>query len=275
MLKRRAIPKPVRGAQTYVRRIKSALRRRPLLRKGLERRFKRMELFAREYPHRGWEASRGLSEYNLFFGNALKRFFYARRSLDIAAAFSKIASLHRPFRVLEDGPGEGFALSDLKKALTKQGIKSHVIGLAAHHLDSLRELKREREIDDVISSKAEFFLPKERVDAVISVFGSTSYTLRALRKNVILKFVYSLNRNGLLLMGFHFSSRSETRLATISGGLSEQPVRNRTLSVEQEMKGIERAFEKQGFKARFFPVSSHRRVVDLAPNWVLIVQRIE
>src|SRR3989338_6062555 len=186
MLKRRAIPKPVRGAQTYVRRIKSALRRRPLLRKGLERRFKRMELFAREYPHRGWEASRGLSEYNLFFGNALKRFFYARRSLDIAAAFSKIASLHRPFRVLEDGPGEGFA-----------------------------------------------------------VFGSTSYTLRSLRKNVILKFVYSLNRNGLLLMGFHFSSRSETRLATISGGLSEQPVRNRTLSVEQEIKGIERAFEKQ------------------------------
>ncbi len=220
-------------------------------------------------PIRRWINARTLRQYDAYFGAPLKTFF-GKGPKSLAGQLRRIGPKHRRLQVLEDGPGLGVGLASLRKELNALGVRCEVTGLAAHHVPALRSKQSKGLIDHVIASKAEEYLPDRRFDAIVSLFGSLSYTINPLRKDLLLKFANALQRNGVLVFGFYFGAQGTSKVAGFSYGLSANPKEKRKMPYEVEMEGIRESLQKRGFKAGFFPVFEPG---EMPPNWVLVVQR--
>jgi hypothetical protein len=174
--------------------------------------------------------------YNHFFGPLL--------GMSISEALAKIPRKKgKPLLIIEDGPLTGSFLAELKTELKKLRIPCKTIALSLKPLAELKAKKRERLIDEIIEGPAEFFVSKNLADLIISRYGSIEYTLTELKKEHLLKFAFSLKKNGIMLVGFDLST-----------AFSFNPKTKKPLDmffILKKMKGIERAFEKRGFQAKF------------------------
>lgn len=215
---------------------------------------------------------RSYSDYNRTFENGFKSFLKLGPTANFADALSTIHKSNQPMRILDEGAGRGYFLAELKEILKKRGIKTITTALTLHNNPELENSRRAGMINEVVVGNAEFFVPKKPFDAIFSMYGSLGYTLPQLRKEHLLKFAYSLRRGGIMMVGFKFKYEG-IELSDVNRGLSGNPKKQRDiskgLSLENEMEGIERTFEKRWFDAKFYSVEGTRSM----PNWMLIVRR--
>jgi hypothetical protein len=175
--------------------------------------------------------------------------------------------------IVDDGAGKGHFLAELKPMLKEKGIESETIALSVSRRLTLWMKKKKGLIDEVFLKDAAEFVPKKPVDAIFSFFGSISYIEDLVRKEHVLKFAHSLRKGGIMAVGLNVVRvMGESRAGDIHRGLSRDPI-DRIMSLETEMKGIERAFEKRGFEASFVPSGLPSRKA--YPNWMLILKRVK
>ncbi|HZX19538.1 MAG TPA: hypothetical protein VFF13_00825 [archaeon] len=223
-----------------------------------------------------WIPDRGYEKYDTFFSHGLYNMGLGK---SIDEALIRIASRKKgTVRISDDGAGVGNFLSEIKGTLAHMGIKTKTTAIDLYNGEKLVERQRRGEIDEVFSGRSEFFLPKEKQDAIFSLAGSINYTINALRKDTLLKYANSLNKGGVLMLGFYFAE--EPNIQSLAGGairkgLSEKPNYERKMKIETEMHGIERAFEKRGFRAKFFKYPEELASRLKLPQWMLILERIK
>ncbi len=235
----------------------------------------------------GWIQFRDYEHhYGPLFARALTKFF--RKPQTLLGVLEQIAAKRKNIiRITEDGPGQGRFLELAHDWFALKGVRvdSTAICLRAHPI--LRALEKEGKISRLVEGPAELYLPREEQDMIVSLTGSLNYALPKFRKDLARKFTFSLSRGGLMLVGFQFNpkwriSDDEIEDSQPKYGLSENPKPKRTMAIGTEMRGIERAYQKLGFRAKFFhfnykvilgrkqePIESGLAM----PNYVLIVQR--
>jgi len=60
-------------------------------------------------------------------------------------------------------------------------------------------------IDHIIYGNVAKFEPSQKYDFIFSVYGGFHYSVPVLRKEILLKYVYSLNKGGSAIFGFNFN----------------------------------------------------------------------
>ncbi len=212
-----------------------------------------------------WTYNRGYHEsYNPFFRQGLGEFFKKSSTLSIHEAIKLIAeetkrgTTNNPLRILEDGAGQGIALSQLETELNRLGIKTKNSTITLNSNPQLEALKKRGILSEINLGRAEFYIPKKPVDVIISVAGSISHIIPRLQKDHLLKFAYSLRRGGILLASIapqNFYSKKD---------YSKK-------EAEKFMKGIVKSFQKRGFQAQI--ISNQQKIPNM-PTHMIIVRRI-
>ncbi len=207
---------------------------------------------------------RGYTDYNKLF-----KIGFNKSIIETLVGMGK-----KRLSIIDDGAGVGNFLAEIKSQLLNKGIISKTTALTLTPNENLEKRKINGVIDNVVVGPAEYYVPKKPVDAIFSLFGSITYTDPSVRKEHVLKFAHSLKKGGIMMVGFHFV-KSFDRLSSesILWGLSKNPNPSRRMKIETETRGIEKAFRKQGFEAKFTrlnPISSEQ-----LPNYILIVRRIK
>ena len=208
--------------------------------------------------------NRGYREYNFLF----------RKALGGSIIEALIALGRKSLEIIDDGAGDGRFLKEIKKKLSKAGIKSRTIALSLGGNENLALKRKLNHIDELKLGSAEDFLPEKPADAIFSFLGSISYVEDLVRKEHLLKFAHSLKKGGIMMVGFELQTeRRESKHGIIARGLSRNPKQYQEIESETEMKGIEKAFYKQGFDAKFS--RSNILTQQGYPNWVIIVRRVK
>ncbi len=240
------------------------------LRKSAIANLAHMEPFVRHFVH-----YRDLWHYDTFFSAGLRKMGLGN---DIADAVSRIPrGRKKPLDVLEDGPGSGIFLGEFKEYLKEKGIDTHTTGVDFHYADTLKQMQKYGKIDKVVHGIAEFFTPEKRYHAIFSMMGSVHYTINAFRKDQLLKFASALRKGGIMMVGFQIGNAKEPGAflrMDITDGLSPKPKENRRMPIEKEMEGIEKAFVKRGYAAKFLKFDEKIGARYNLPNWMLIVKRL-
>ena len=259
--------KPQQGWKTHARWLYERLQEKATkYKRKLQRRKGKL---TKIYEEGDWTDSRTYGDYNEFFSVGLEQLGFGNGMVD---AFRRIAPKNRPLRILEDGAGAGIDLEGIKEELSKAGIKSITTAISLHDYPLLMERQRLGKIDRVAFGNAELFMPEKSQDCIISMMGTLNYTISELRKDTLLKFAHSLTRGGLMMVGFHFTTKPYGTY-NIPRGLSEHPKAGRKLPIKDEMTGIEKAFAKRGFHAKF--IHFEYREGTNFPEWMLIVKRLK
>jgi len=276
-----------RGPRYHQRRIWERVHKDPALAIALEDRHAYLDYMARE-PVR-WVDCRSYEEHNAIFAPALRAFGLPGNELfDV---FGRLRPARRPLRIFEEGAGAyaSFA-TDLKSRLQEKSIDTEITILNAHRSKFIDNLKEGKRPDRVIVKRGEFYYPRKKQDVIVSVYGPLHYTISPLRKDHLLKLAHSLNKGGLLMARITVleplapnprASPSEIKYTraqlsidasdptNIPWGVSEHPNPNRRLSLDAELRGVQEAFAKRGFRAQFF----HHNLDVLGTPITLIVQR--
>jgi len=111
----------------------------------------------------------------------------------------KYAENKKPVKVLDDGAGQGRFLAELKQQLTdkKIPIKTTAVSLS----DKIYE-KNRKYIDHFIFKDAKDLELTQKYDLITSYFGSIHYSLPAIRDQIIKKYAFALNKNGIAILRF-------------------------------------------------------------------------
>lgn len=197
-----------------------------------------------------WIDNRTYSHYNTLFSFALSRFLGIKVA-DLAQGISSIVK--KPsVRVLEDGMGAGYFLSEFKPMLEKLGVKAHTVGLHAER-KNVRMDRQRGKIDELVRGLAEYYVPKGKFDLVVSLSGSVYYSERHNQADHVLKFASTLNEGGLMLVGI-----------SPMGGII--PFRARMVRVRYELW-------QEGFKTGLYKTPRELPLGFMLPEYVLVAQR--
>ena len=226
-----------------------------------------------------WNSSRTTLEYNSAFEVGLEKLGWGR---SIEEAITNIPrGRNSPLKILDNGAGKGVFLSMLKEKLNLAGIDSHVTAVSLHDVEHLKSLKKTSFIDEVVEVPSEFYIPKQKFHAIFDLFGGLTYTISEFRKDTLIKLALSLEKGGLMMVGFEYDFNPH-QVSTITKGFSPKTKTRRspssygsTLHIGEEMKGIERAFSKRGFEAHFIKLVGTGNKHGHLPNWSLLVKRLK
>ncbi|NCP71980.1 hypothetical protein GW835_01125 [archaeon] len=203
---------------------------------------------------------RKYKDYNLIFKQilnntvSLKSLVFRR---DIISTLKMIEQKYKKkeINVLDDGAGRGYFLSQLKEkwnTLKKEkkvsaDLKTTAVSLTKSFSTKNIDFKK---IGNVIN-----FIPERKYDLIISVYGGFHYTQTPLKKEVLLKYLYSLNNGGVAIFSFN-------------------PILLRTNLDKEHRMQVLKALEKRGFKADFsyLPSNFKKKSPDL-PQVYLFVER--
>lgn len=217
----------------------------------------------------GWTTKRDYAFYNTVFEHGLRQMNLGENLID---ALARLKPSREQLRILEDGAGKGVALSQIKQELEKKGVQTHTTALTLVADWQLKKRYQTLAVDELVEGMAEDYSPKHSLSAIVSVFGSATYTLPEARRDHILKFVHSLSPRGLFLMCFYLDPAPKKGVIT---SLSPNQKNRRPADTPKQMGAIRQSLQKQGFRAEFFPFQTKRREVGIYyPNTILIVQRI-
>lgn len=182
---------------------------------------------------------------------------------------------NRPLAIVEDGAGQGYFLATLKELLAINGIPCKTTALAVKENESLKELRTVGKIDRIVTGPAELYFPKSPVDWIVSYNGSITYSMNSIQKAHLLKFASALNRGGIMAIIFDAGVKKNLHGLKQAATLLETPKRGKRISLRQEMDGIERAFEKRGFRAKFYYKAPYERNEYALHAGCLLVQRVK
>lgn len=155
-----------------------------------------------------WPITRGLQEYNNCFDVALKKTGLGTDIFDYLQR--RYLKTKEPVTVLDLGGGTGYFLADLKKLFNSQQIPSKLESLSLH--DNLSpESKRLIDKKHIISAVDQKLTKK--YDLIVDVFSAINFEFDSVKKNLILKYAYSLKKGGtLLIAGIYKSPESKINI---------------------------------------------------------------
>jgi hypothetical protein len=99
--------------------------------------------------------------------------------------------------------------------------------------------------------------------------------MNSIQKAHLLKFASALNRGGIMAIIFDAGVKKNLHGLKQAATLLETPKRGKRISLRQEMDGIERAFEKRGFRAKFYYKAPYERNEYALHAGCLLVQRVK
>ncbi|MCX6803040.1 MAG: hypothetical protein NTY48_00545 [Candidatus Diapherotrites archaeon] len=270
------------GAKYYVERVKKLHEKHAEKKRILARSLK----WAQENDK--FEMDRTFFDYNQIFTTGLSAFFGSEHATLLSVVSEMSKRKKKPLNIIEDGAGNGAFLREFQKKLASTGSAPRITALTLAETPGLSELKRTGVIKELYTGDAELFVPKQPADLIVSLAGSINYHISQVGKDHLLKYAHSLGKNGLMLISMDLLPHFDPNAAHRTVGLSRNPKSNRKMSIGTELAGIEKAFEKRGFKAKFF---WHREIDktkppteplqaflwqekrETIPNLLLIVQR--
>jgi hypothetical protein len=222
-----------------------------------------------------WKTGRNYWDYNKAFEEALHSMDLGD---DVVSALRKIPRGNRtPLRVLDDGAGQGVFLEELSRKMKRFGIEVHSTAVSMHNTEELNERVQRGVLREVVRQRGEFYIPTKKYHAIFSHIGTLNYTINALKKDTLLKYANSLQKGGLLFVGFVYRRKPNDETSSgiaNTGGLSEHPKQPREIKIEDEVRGIETALRKRGFEARFFEMREDLALHLALSNWTLVVRRL-
>ncbi len=206
--------------------------------------------------------NRKFKDYNLIFSKILNNEIFNTSSVLKQDIISTLSALERKYKkkeinVLDDGAGKGYFLSELKEkwnSLKEKKLVSADLKTTAVSLTKTFDVKNIdfKKIGDVLN-----FIPKRKYDLIISVYGGFHYTQAILKKEVLLKYLYSLNKGGVAIFSFN-------------------PILLRSNLDKEHRAQVLIALKKRGFKADFsyLPTYLNKTIPDL-PQVYLFVERVK
>jgi hypothetical protein len=216
----------------------------------------------------GWPMRRNLREhYNPIFGPALAKFFGTNTRFGLADTLMHNLKVKKgkALEILEDGAGEGLAISELVETMRKSGVKVNATAIGLAKNPALEAQAKKMGIQ-VYAGPAELFVPKKPVDAIISLFGSiyfnpANFNAVYLGKEHLEKFAYSLKPNGILMAGVK---------AQYAKGKHKEMTPEQTTRF---LQNLAQTFRKRNFKVGIFPFNDPN-VEGQKPTHIIILQRL-
>ncbi len=187
-----------------------------------------------------WNKNKGLQEYNYIF----KSLFKEKNLIEFINANFK----HKKLRIMDEGLGEGKFLQEIKKELQSKYIVE-TTGITIDPSDT--KLSSTKNIDHIIVNPIErmkyengtkSIVPDKKQDLIFSTYGGFQYTLDELKKNVLLKTAYSLNKEGCAFITF---TKTDLTLTEPFDYLRTIIFRKKLNKFYDEVKV---AFKKRGFQ---------------------------
>lgn len=216
--------------------------------------------------------NRSLSEINFDIRWHLAEFFnFKEKPVLLEDLLQEIFRIKkRPLRVFDSGAGKANLLLDLKRVLSNRRVDIRTTALDLSDLpleyqkDIIRRLQdselteKERldleqkfdksKLDLIINARAETFVPKLPQDFVIDFYGGFTYTQPRFRKDLLMKYAESLTKGGIVLVHFEFVENKFVSKNILDPNIGGRPV----IGELTDFVALEKAFEKRGFKAKFF-----------------------
>lgn len=155
-----------------------------------------------------WPITRGLQEYNNCFDVALKKTGLGTDIFDYLQR--RYQKTKQQVSVLDLGAGEGNFLAELKRILVTNKIASKLESLSLH--DNLSpESKRLIDKKHIVSAVDQKLTKK--YDLIVDVYSAINYEFDSIKRNLILKYAYSLKKGGtLLIAGIYKSPESKINI---------------------------------------------------------------
>lgn len=196
---------PIKASNHFTRLIKSVLEKKHEAASHKSY----MKILSEKDKFQEWPIKRNLQEYNDCFSVALQKL---RLGKDIPDYLKRrYLKTKEPVTVLDLGGGTGYFLADLKKLFNSQQIPSKLESLSLH--DNLSpESKRLIDKKHIISAVDQKLTKK--YDLIVDVFSAINFEFDSVKKNLILKYAYSLKKGGtLLLAGIYKSPESKNNIS--------------------------------------------------------------
>ena len=153
-----------------------------------------------------WPMERSLEEYNACFKPALNKTGLGSDLFDFLK--KRYQHTKEPVSVLDLGAGEGNFLADLKKILLGNKIPNKLESLSL--VDNI-SAKNQILIDQKHLISAVDQKLTKKYDLIIDVYSAINYELDSVKKNLILKYAYSLKKGGTLLIAGIYKSPESKR----------------------------------------------------------------
>ncbi|MFA5745856.1 MAG: hypothetical protein WCX73_00830 [Candidatus Pacearchaeota archaeon] len=171
--------------------------------------------------------------------------------------------------ILDDGIGDGFFLSELKNELNKLNIRNKTTGITLSKSDTENFKKNIANINEVLYTRTEDYVPKKRFDLITSAYGGFNYSFEIIKKEVLLKLAYSLKKGGVLIILFDL----DMSLVNLKPK-KENPYINYNFISPKEITRFSttliQSLNKRGFDAEIKKVSAKNMLQD-----VLIIKRVK
>lgn len=230
--------------------------------------------YAYKFPQ-SYRRDRSLELQNKSVASHLQRFFGANESITLQELLVRLKKRKRALRLLELGAGTGEVLRGLVLAARAKTIPTDATALTlpdstrASFNQLLEENARTAQGEkaySIVEAKAEEFIPTKKYDFIFDSYGPMSYTLRRARKDLLLKYAHSLHVGGVMIVRFDAAPERSPSQRKPTGKHPFHVIAP-TLSsfravlrqpFEEEVRGIERALQKQGFRAQIrFDAPAH------------------
>lgn len=155
-----------------------------------------------------WPIERNLQEYNKCFEVALKKTGLGTDLVDILK--KRYQKTKEPVFVLDLGAGQGNFLAELKKILLTNKIPSKLESLSL--IDNISPENKTLVDKKYLVSAIDQKLTK-KYDLIVDVYSAINYEFNSVKKNLILKYAYSLKKGGtLLIAGVYKSPESKKNI---------------------------------------------------------------
>lgn len=248
MRKRATLPKRQKmTVSKYInRRIKTKLKDKENLDNYRSRKYflKGMEQHKAIIP--GWSNTRGYERYNLDFKILALKKKTGKQTNISDFLIEKYKQKKQPLQILDDGAGQGNFLAEIKKMLLERGIPANTTAVS---LSDKISVNNKPFIDKTIVGDAINLNLNIKYDLITSYFGSINYSIPTLRNDIMKKYIFSLNKNGIALFRF-------TELKNEPGAKS---------------LNWTKLLEKVGFSVTEFVESP----IDNKTNRIMLIQRIK
>lgn len=151
-----------------------------------------------------WASSRGHHTYNLDFkvlsgirASVKRNVKMPENMLDYL--IEKYKKTKRTLHILDDGAGEGYFLKELKEELNNKKIPCTTTAVCLS--DKISDWNNKHITVKIIGDAKDLELTN-KYDLITSYYGSIHYSIPAIRDEIIKKYAFSLNKNGIAILRF-------------------------------------------------------------------------
>jgi SAM-dependent methyltransferase len=163
-----------------------------------------------------WPINRGYKEYSAFFNYGINKHGLGKSIFDFLR--KRFEKTKETVSVLDLGCGEGNFLSEIKQQLSSEKIPSKTESLSL--VDNISEQNKSFIDKKNIMQATEHKLTK-KYDLIVDLNGAINMELETIRKELLLKYSYSLKKGGVLVLNVIFN-KSSSRLPSIINHLRKQ-----------------------------------------------------